>query len=64
MPTVSEAVDRDMIAGKVQRLVEQFRERLITEYVLQVSLQHVLRDADEVRATMARAKLKQERGTT
>lgn len=55
---MSRTMDRDMIDGKVQGLVEKFRDGLITETVLTVSLIGTLRDADvyEIRQIVARAK--------
>ncbi len=53
MPTVSEPVDREQIDGRVQGLVEHYRAGRITEYVLWVSLNIVLRDPYEARAVVA-----------
>ena len=45
----TEPRDQDMIDGKVQALADHYCAGRITEYVLEVSLRILLRDADEAR---------------
>lgn len=47
MPTVSEPVDREQVAGRVRALVDEFQRGTISEYTLFVSLNILFRDRDE-----------------